>query len=337
VLSAAMLAMSVAAVPASAEEGSPTASGDVAKTAVQATFSTAVGLHPVSEHQPGVHWKNPFSAGLTPAGAVLWTVGTTVLSTFVGPTIAEGLGNGWLAKALVAAGTSGLSAAPVPGAFVPAAIGGFISSAADSAIDNSGCSAAAKPWLKSAAAGITAGCVSAAVAGSTAPFLPVAGVVAAGTLAINKTQDLIDAFRKPNDVWKKQDQASQPPGSPIGDTGTMSPRNGTGQDLAAGIAKDLALSGQGSPLRDPSTPPRTGQPNWDDTPYPPEPGVIFIPIPGGQPGHPGGGSGMRGPGGHSHAPLTGANMPHSKKPGDTVTPKPIVREITEELWAGTLD
>jgi hypothetical protein len=48
VLSAAMLAMSVAAVPASAEEGSPTASGDVAKTAVQATFSTAVGLHPVA-------------------------------------------------------------------------------------------------------------------------------------------------------------------------------------------------------------------------------------------------------------------------------------------------
>jgi hypothetical protein len=364
------LAMSVAIVPASAQsltpgeindatksmgvspkpqhsgQGSQTASGQAAKTAVQATFSTAVGLHPVSQHQPGVHWKNPPSyrdssgvtRGLSPAGAVVWIVATTVVSTFVGPTIADGLGDGWLAKASVSAATAGGSAILVPGAAVPAAVGGFISSAVDSAIDNSGCPAGLKPWAKSAAAGLTAGCVAAATAGSAAPLLPVAGVVAAGTLAINKTQQLIDAFSKPNDPsWDKQDQASQPPGNPIGDTGTMNPGDGTGQDLATGIAKDLALSSPGSTSRGPSAPPRTGQPDWTDPLYPPEPGVIIIPVPGGWgPGHPGGGSGMGGPGGHSHDPATGADMPHSKKPGGAVTPKPIPAAVPKALTPTSL-
>jgi hypothetical protein len=68
----------------------------------------------------------------------------------------------------------------------------------------------------------------------------------------------------------------------------------------------------------------------------PEPGVILIPG-GWQSGHPpSGGSGMGGPGGHSHDPVTGADMPHSKKPGGAVAPKPIPTAVPRALTPTSL-
>jgi len=288
-LSAAILASSLAAAPVSAQAPTPqsltpaeveaavraagippaqksaqnSVSSDTAKIAVAITLSTAVGLSPAAQNSPGPHWLSPPTNGFgfSPTGAVIWIVGTTIASSYAGPLIAQGLGDGWLARALVNAGASGLAASPIPGAALPAAAGGFVSSLVDSAVDQTGvCSADWKPWLKSAGAGTVAACT-AGLAGAAAPgVIAVGGVVAAGTLATNKAHDAIDKWLNGPDPWSKQDAPPQTAFPPIGNS--MLPGDAVGPDgprvPPLDFTKDLALTGPGLTSRDPSVPSRNG-------------------------------------------------------------------------------